>query len=309
MSAFTIIFPLLFLVSTGFLATHFKIFNKDQIGGISKFIFNLCIPVFLFLNMYKAPLETSLNTDALIVFYIPVLTIFALGFILNKYIAHKNNSNFSASATYALCSSYSNTVLVGLPIIMSAIGAHVMGSVFFIITFHSALLFTLTFLLSQINNQDSRFNWRGFFKNVLFNPVVSSISLGLIFNALKIEIPTQLNSALELLSQPALTGALFVLGANLSFYKVSKDWQMSALASALKLILLPALVYGLGKYVVVLDEELLAVTVLLSASPLGVNAYLISVQLKQYQSTLASTVVLSTVLSLISFSFWLSVLL
>jgi len=139
--------------------------------------------------------------------------------------------------------------------------------------------------------------------------VVSSITLGLIFNALKITIPEQLNNALELLAKPALTGALFVLGANLSFYKISKNWHMSALASALKLLLLPALVYGLGKYIVDLDEELLAVTVLLSASPLGVNAYLIAMQLKQHQATLASTVVLSTVLSVLSFSFWLSFLL
>jgi len=69
------------------------------------------------------------------------------------------------------------------------------------------------------------------------------------------------------------------------------------------------LYYSLGKYIVDLDEEILAVTVLLSASPLGVNAYLIAVQLKQHQATLASTVVLSTVLSVISFSFWLSFLL
>lgn len=259
--------------------------------------------------MYKAPLETSLNTDALVVFYIPVLTIFALGFILNKFINRNINSSFCASATYALGCSYSNTVLVGLPIIISAIGTHVMGSVFFIITFHSALLFALTFLLSQVNAQNNSFNWQGFFKSVIFNPVVSSITLGLIFNALKISIPEQLNNALELLAKPALTGALFVLGANLSFYKISKNWHMSALASALKLLLLPTLVYGLGKYIVDLDEEVLAVAVLLSASPLGVNAYLIAVQLKQHQATLASTVVLSTVLSVISFSFWLSFLL
>ncbi|PAJ72183.1 transporter [Pseudoalteromonas sp. NBT06-2] len=306
MTTFSIIFPLLFLVSLGFLATRFGAFNKIQIGGISKFIFNLCIPVFLFLNMYKAPLETSLNTDALFVFYIPVLAIFAFGFILNKLTTH--NNNLTTSAIYALGCSYSNTILVGLPIIISAIGVHVMGSVFFIITFHSALLFSLTFLLSQINNQANNFNWIGFFKNVLLNPVVSSITLGLIFNALRIEIPIQLNNALELLAKPALTGALFVLGANLSFYQISKNWHMSALASALKLFLLPTLVYGLGKYIVVLNEELLAVTVLLSASPLGVNAYLIAMQLKEYQATLASTVVLSTILSVISFSFWLSIL-
>ncbi|SFD28616.1 AEC family transporter [Pseudoalteromonas denitrificans] len=309
MAIFTIIFPLLFMVILGFITTRFKFLNKEDINGISKFIFNLCIPVFLFLNMFQAPLATSLNTSALIVFYIPVLATFAIAFIANQVLANKSHANISASATYALGSSYSNTVLIGLPIIVSAIGTHVMGSVFFIITFHSALLFTLTFLLSQIKNQAVSFNWSQFVKNVLFNPVVSSITLGLIFNALKIKFPIQLENALSLLSKPALTGALFVLGANLSFYKIGKNWHLPALASALKLLLLPALVYGLGRSLVKLDEDLLAVVVLLSASPLGVNAYLIALQLKQHQATLASTVVLSTILSVFSFSFWLSILL
>ncbi|MGB5790569.1 MAG: AEC family transporter, partial [Pseudoalteromonas nigrifaciens] len=49
--------------------------------------------------------------------------------------------------------------------------------------------------------------------------------------------------------------------------------------------------------------------ILLSASPLGVNAYLIANQIKQHQATLASTVVMSTVLSGISFTLWLAFLL
>ena len=64
-----------------------------------------------------------------------------------------------------------------------------------------------------------------------------------------------------------------------------------------------------GTYVFNLDTQILNVLVLLSASPVGVNAYLIASQIKQHEATLAGAVVLSTILSVISFTFWLAVLL
>ncbi|MGS0726956.1 AEC family transporter, partial [Shewanella sp. 0m-11] len=58
-----------------------------------------------------------------------------------------------------------------------------------------------------------------------------------------------------------------------------------------------------------IDGDNLVVLVLLSASPLGVNAYLVAMQVQAQQAVIASTVVLSTVLSVLSMSFWLAVLL
>ncbi|WP_336244825.1 AEC family transporter [Shewanella sp. SG41-4] len=76
----------------------------------------------------------------------------------------------------------------------------------------------------------------------------------------------------------------------------------------LKIILLPALVYMMAHYVFDLAASRTAMLVLLSASPLGVNAYLIATELKQHESTLGSTVILSTLLSVFSFSLWLTLL-
>lgn len=58
-----------------------------------------------------------------------------------------------------------------------------------------------------------------------------------------------------------------------------------------------------------LEANLLAVLVLLSASPLGINAYLVAMQVQAQQAVIASTVVLSTALCVFTMSFWLSVLL
>lgn len=256
--------------------------------------------------MAQADLQSSVSVAGFLSFYIPVLAIYTLGYVIDRYFI-KKQSAASHHAVFALGSSYSNTVLVGLPIIIAALGEQMVGIVFMIITFHSALLFTLTFLLSAKSQQT--FSWRAFAKNMLLNPVVLSISSGLAVNLLGFTLFDDLVNGLSLLAKPAIACALFVLGANLAFYKVADNLQASIIATIIKLAVLPCGVYFFAGYVFHLEQSLLNVLVLLSASPLGVNAYLIANQIKQHQATLASTVVLSTVLSVVSFSVWLSILL
>ncbi|MBB1362023.1 MULTISPECIES: AEC family transporter [unclassified Shewanella] len=308
MAIISIIFPLIFMVVLGFVLTRVGFFNKEHIAGISKFTFYVSIPAFLFINMLAAPLAQSIDPFALLAFYLPVLLVFAIGYRINRLFSPIALQGRDASAVFALGASYSNTVLVGLPIIIAALGPAMIGQVFMIITFHSATLFALTFILAA-RAQPQGFSWRRFARSMALNPVVMSIGLGIFANALSINLGPQLDDGLALLAKPALACALFVLGANLSFYRVGEHWRLALMASSLKIILLPALVYVMAHFVFELAASSTAMLVLLSASPLGVNAYLIATELKQHESTLGSTVVLSTLLSVFSFSLWLTLLL
>ncbi|MDR8523552.1 AEC family transporter [Shewanella fidelis] len=306
MSTLSIIVPLLFMASLGYFVTAKGPFSKEHIGGISLFTFYLSIPAFLFCNMYKADLVKSFALESLLAFYLPVLAIFAIGSGLYYWL--KDNGASARSPVFGLSCSYSNTILVGLPLIVGALGEAVMGNVFAIITFHSALLFAMTFLLSARFGATAH-GLRSSLKGIVVNPIVLSITFGLILNLFNVPLNDELFSALSLLSQPALACALFVLGANLSFYKITKDWHFALVATLIKLILLPLCVYVAGHYLLDLDSTELAIVVLLSASPLGVNAYLIAMQVQALQPVVASTVVLSTLLSTLTMSIWLTILL
>ncbi|GGP73308.1 AEC family transporter [Shewanella ulleungensis] len=301
----SIIFPIMFIVALGYGLTRTGFFNKEHIAGISKFTFYVSIPAFLFINMLVAPLAQSIDPFSLLAFYIPVLFVFAIGYLINRYCGVKSQQRSDASAVFALGCSYSNTVIVGLPVITAALGKAMIGSIFMIITFHSAFLFALTFALASRAQQDG-FSWRNFTRSMLLNPVVLSITLGIVANGLSLNLGEQLNDGLVLLAKPALACALFVLGANLSFYRIGDNWRLALIASSLKILLLPALVYVMAAMVFQLSGQNTAMLVLLSASPLGVNAYLIATEIKQHQATLGSTVVLSTLLSVLSFSLWLT---
>ncbi|MFT5788246.1 MAG: malonate transporter, partial [Shewanella sp.] len=168
MAIISIIFPLIFMAVLGYLLTTKSIFSKEQISGISLFTFYLSIPAFLFINMVQADLSKSFDIKALACFYLPVLTAYGVGVALYYFLRKGQSQLIANGSTYGLGCSYSNTILVGLPIIVGALGQEMMGNVFVIITFHSTLLFSLTFLLA-LRREEVTFKCWPFIKGILFN--------------------------------------------------------------------------------------------------------------------------------------------
>ncbi|AOT09820.1 AEC family transporter [Pseudoalteromonas luteoviolacea] len=297
MTPVEILFPLIFLVLAGFVCGKTGFIASNQLEGLRRFIFYLAIPVFLFLNMYRADLSKVASAKLLLAFYLPVSTCYFL-VLLTKWMMHRHALN--EAAMWGLSGTYSNTVLVGLPVIIAALGTDAGAMVFMIITFHSAMLFALSFLFSSTLEQ----SLVSTFKPLFINPIVLSISLGLLLNTLELPIPTLLLSGLDWLAKPAIAGALFVLGISLVQYSLKQAWQSALLLSAVKLMLLPSMVWGFASSLG-LPTEHTSVLTLMAASPLGVNAYLVARQQKCAQATLASSVVMSTLLSPLTMSLWL----
>ncbi|KZN58107.1 hypothetical protein N473_05030 [Pseudoalteromonas luteoviolacea CPMOR-1] len=297
MAPVEILFPLIFLVLTGFVCGKTGFIATNQLEGLRRFIFYLAIPVFLFLNMYQADLSKVASAKLLLAFYLPVATCYFL-VLFAKWITHRHALN--EAAMWGLSGTYSNTVLVGLPVIIAALGKDAGAMVFMIITFHSAMLFALSFLFSSTLKQ----SLVSTFKPLFINPIVLSISLGLLLNALELSIPKLMLSGLDWLAKPAIAGALFVLGVSLVQYSLQQAWQSALILSLVKLLLLPAMVWGFASGLA-LPTMQISVLTLMAASPLGVNAYLVARQQQCAQATLASSVVMSTLLSPLTMSLWL----
>ncbi|MCG7566695.1 AEC family transporter [Pseudoalteromonas sp. CnMc7-15] len=296
-----IIFPLIFVATAGYISAARSFLTAEHLSGISRFVFYISIPAFLFVNMSQAELSKAVSLDVMLSFYLPVIGLYLL--VLGFY--RCRCGQWSISAIRALGACYSNTVLIGLPIAMQALGKHVAATVFVIITFHSALLFLLTYSFA---GKEQRVTWPNIIRQLVINPVILAIALGLLANAVNLALPQVINEGLTLLAEPAIAGALFVLGANLHHYQIKPGIKSALTLTLLKLAVLPTLVYLTATYGFALAQKQTLLLVLLSASPLGVNAYLVSKQLQRESATLASAVVLSTLLSVVSFVLWLAVL-
>lgn len=324
MNIIAIIAPLVIVGFLGYFCTKTRWLNREQLNTLSKFTFTISIPAFLFYQMAKADFSSQVNPQLFAAFYLPVLTCYLITWLINYFYANKINhnskqsdhKNSAASAVFALGASYSNTIIVGLPVLLAAIGEQVIGIVFLIVTFHSAMLFAITAALAasnsnkEANKANNKYHyWFGFIKHTLNNPLIISILSGLIFNLLNIPIPAILQESLTLIGKPAITLALFILGGSLAFYQVRKELVYISIASITKLLLLPTLVFLTTSIIFDLQPLIVTVLVILSACPTGVNAYLIATTHQQHQQTVAGTVVVSTLLSMITIPLWLSFIL
>lgn len=321
MNIFSIISPLIVVAVIGYLCTKTKWLSRGQLDALSKFTFSISIPAFLFYQMTKADFSQQLSPDLFTAFYLPVLTCYLIAWLISylfykgKQLNNSDNStknNHAASAVFALGSSYSNTIIVGLPVLLAALGEQVIGIIFLIITFHSAMLFALTSVIAtKTKSKDGakKFNWLTFTKQTFNNPLIISILSGLIVNILGIRLPDFLQDSLVLISKPAIALALFILGASLAFYQIRQNLTFISIACFSKLVLLPTLVFLASQYIFQLDPLVVSVLVVLSACPTGVNAYLVAASHQQLQQTVAGTVMLSTLLSIITIPLWLSFML
>lgn len=302
MNILSIISPLIFLAVLGYVIAKHQWLSTEQFSGLSKATFSIFIPAFLFYQMATANLNSQLEPQLFASFYLPVLASFAIGFALNHFFHAHYKGQRAASAVFALGSSYSNTIIVGLPILLLAIGETVLPIIFLIVTFHSAMLFALTSAIATIQG---KMNWQSFIKQTITNPLVAAILSGLLFNVSGLSLPNVVEQSLQLLGQPAIPLALIALGASIAKYDIRGERRFIALASIVKLIVLPMLVYITSQHIFKLSPLVVQVLVILSACPTGVNAYLIAQMHQVHRKAVASTVVASTIASVITLPAWL----
>lgn len=317
MNILSIISPLIVVALLGYICTKSRWLSREQLDALSKFTFSISIPAFLFYQMAKADFSEQVSPQLFAAFYLPVLTCYFIAYLISyffyKRVQLNNNGtsavkNRAACAVFALSASYSNNIIIGLPVLLAALGEQVLGIIFLIVTFHSAMLFALTSAIAakaKYTHGTKQFNTLNFIKQTVNNPLIISILSGLFVNILGITLPDFLQDSLALISKPAITLALFILGGSLAFYQVRQELTFISIACFSKLIILPTLVFLTSQYIFNLEPFVVTVLVILSACPTGVNSYLIATTHQQHQQTVAGTIVLSTIISLITIPLWL----
>lgn len=128
------------------------------------------------------------------------------------------------------------------------------------------------------------------------NPLVLSVAAGIAVNAAGVPVPGPVLDTLKVLADAALTLGLLAVGANLSFANVRAESGLVVLTSALKLVVMPLLMFGLCRLFGV-DEIGTAVAVICGAVPPATSAYILARQMGGDAVLMASIVTVATLLA------------
>ena len=293
----------------GYLIAYKKVLDAGDIVGISRFVFNIAIPVLLFNALSHLELPANINWQFLFSYYFVVLIIYALGIWSSKrWFA----CTLPEQGILGMGSAYSNLVLVGLPVISAGLGDEALLPLLMLVSVHSAILFFIVTMIVEGGNGNGRSLQQitsQMAKSLARNPIIIGLTGGLLVNLLHLPIPKPLNDTLSVLSQATLPCALFVLGASLNSYKIAGHFAEAWTVVGLKMVLQPFLVWVLAFWVFHLDPLWGAVAVMAAGMPIGINVYMISQKYQVGVAVISTAVLLSTVVSVVSQSLLLALFL
>ncbi|MCI0399631.1 MAG: AEC family transporter, partial [Chloroflexi bacterium] len=260
-----------------------------------------------FNSLAHLELPARINWQFLLSYYVVALFVYGLGvWMSRRWFAHSPQEQ----GVFGLGASYSNMLLVGLPIISAGLGDEALLPLFMLVSIHSATLFLMVTLLAERGNgpgRSSRQLAAQTIKNLTRNPIIASLALGLLANVLAVPIPKVVDDTLTVLSQATLPCALFVLGASLNAYQVAGHFTEAWTIIGLKLALQPFLVWLLVFIVFHIDPLWGAVAVMVAGMPVGINAYLFAQKYQAGIAAVSTAILLSTLLAVFSQSLLLAI--
>jgi malonate transporter len=311
--------PVVLLIGAGFMVGKFGWVRASGVKDVSNLAFLLLAPALLFRSMTKVhPAELDFK---------PVMIYFCAIWIVFLTVMFKHGFNRRA-AVMALSATFSNILMIGVPLVGLAYGETGLVPLLALISVHSLIMLTMvtsiiefTVVAEQSRGEPGVEGPRTIFarlyragltlgkvvKSTILHPVPLPILCGLAFGMTGWQLPLVIDNSLLLLGQSFPPVALVLVGITLAFGSGVKHLRTSLGIALTKNLLHPLTLLILG-VALGLSGLNFKVMLLAAALPIGANVYLFALRYQVAEEEVTASVALSTVLGLVTLTLVMSVL-
>jgi predicted permease len=235
-----------------------------------------------------------------------------LGHVLILKVLHRDQKT---SVIAGVGSAFANTAFVGLPLARAVYGEHGVIIVTILISIHMPLMMTAATLLMEraqrLTGNATRTSpltlASEIARNLATNPIVIALIVAAMLRLGGLHLPALLNNQVSTLADISGPLALISIGIGLSDRGLSGDVAPAVVVTAIKLLVMPALVL-IACLLAGLDAASTGPLVLLAGVPAGVNVHLVALQFRAGQSLGSGIVLLTTLASALTSAAWLTFL-
>lgn len=297
-----IILPVFGTLGLGYAAARTGLFDEAANRGLSLFVFNFALPLLLFRAIAQTALPDALPWGYLLSYFIGAFVVFGLGMGACRVLFGRRTDELGV---LGLGSSFSNTAMLGIPLVVTAYGPDAALPLFVLIAVHSLVMLPPTTALIETargGGQSPRTLLLGLVRSIATTPIIWGLSAGLAFALLALPLPGPVDAIARSLGSAAAPCALFALGASMTRFRLGGNLAEPLVLVALKTFVHPALVWLLATRVFDVPELWAVVGVTLAALPTGATPYLFAQRYQACLATSASAVFLSTAISVLTLS-------
>ena len=204
----------------------------------------------------------------------------------------------------------SSAAVMGLAFIQNIYGQSAMGPLMIVGAvplYNIYSVIVLTFEGQQNQNTDKKAKIREACINILKNPIIISIFLGLLISLGRIQFPVMVDKTINNVAQMATPLALVTLGAGFEGKKALTKLKPTLAASLIKLAAQPAVFVPVALVLGFEGEKLIGILIML-ASPTTPSCYIMAKNMSNDGTLTASVVVATTLLASFTLTGWIFLL-
>jgi predicted permease len=294
------VLPVFLVILIGFYMKKMEYLDDFISGKINAILINFSIPVMFFSNMVNADLENIMDIKFISFAVITTLITFGVAWVFSLIFVRKRKQ---IGAFVQGCFN-GNYVFIGFPVMANIIGGEAPEISLAVITFVVPIYNILSVAILSIYSEEKRsFKDAALLavKNIVSNPLIRGLMLGLVFLILGIKLPQSIQLTCDYLASVASPLALLCIGANISMANVSKTVKPAMLAVLLKLVILPAIFIPLAVYMNFPSESIVVLYVM-HAVPAAVSSYTLATMLGSDGELASNIVLLTSLFSIFTFT-------
>jgi malonate transporter and related proteins len=298
------VLPVFAIIVTGWLAGWLGYISRSLADGLVHFAYNVAMPALLFVTIAQEPADNLLEWRFLLAFGGGSILCFALVFLAVRAAWRGDRAS---STIYGMTAAMTNTGFVALPILHSIYGEPAVLPAAIATVFVAVVMFPITVVLLERERRGAHGQSArpvALLKQIVLNPMVLSTMVGLAWAITGLPIPAPIADYMNIFAAALTPCALFAIGLGLSVEAMRSNLAASLALAAVKLVIMPLIVYALC-VASGLNPLYTIAAVVCGAVPTAKTVYILAGEYKVEEPLVAATVSITTLLSVPTLLAWL----
>lgn len=299
--------PIFLVMVLGWLLRQRGMLNEGFVSVANKFNFQVTLPFMVYRDIAAVDIRAVFDLKY-VLFCAGATSVCFWGIWGATKLFLKDHSMRGA---FVQASFRSSAAVMGLAFIQNIYGQSAMGPLMIIgavplYNIYSVIVLTFEAEAGQGSKKDTA-KIKEACKNIVKNPIIISIMLGLVVAYLQIQLPAMLQSAVDSVAKMATPLALVGMGAGFEGKKALAKIKPTLWAAMVKLVLQAAVFLPIAAAMGFTGEKLIAIVVMLAA-PATPSCYIMAKNMGNDGTLTASIVVMTTLLAAFTLTGWIFVL-
>jgi len=304
--------PIFAVIGLGIALRRMNFIDQAATQSFNRFAYYWGLPLLLFVKLSDVAPQAGLANRYTLTLLLTTVVAMLSGWMVATVAGIK----FASRGAFVQASLRGNLAFMGLPLVAfliedldvaqrEPIEAAMLISLAPVIIFFNVASVAMLAIYNE--DSESNFSWGGVLRNIVTNPILLACLAGWLVQKIQWQVPQAIERTCQSIGAAAFPMALIGIGSQLARISLKGQLRLPLISTVIKCVVCPAAGWAIASLMGLAGAER-QVLVVLAAMPTAVSSYVLAEQMNSDADLAASSVVISTALSMLTLTVLLLIL-